>query len=118
MHTFSHKRGRHFRQWQRSVTLVAEVALARRTYQVAPLEVLEGGLYAALREAGSVGHQAQARHGRARAAARLAPEVQVDQERGRSPIVTDQVGHERIENIAIDADAIRGAHLVISYYSS
>ena len=84
----------------------------------ATLQVLQRGLDAALGEPGRVGDHAQAEHDAARTTACFPPQVKVDQEGCGPAIVSDQIGHERIENVAIDGDAVCRSHLDTDYYSN
>jgi hypothetical protein len=81
-------------------------ASPRDTDQPALHQPRKRALHGALR-ARCLGDVAE-RHLRRRAAAavREPPEEQIDEKRGRLPVVTDQVRHQRIEDVVIDGDVL------------
>jgi hypothetical protein len=68
-------------RWRRSY------AGAPSAYERPALQVLQGGLGAALRKTGGIAEHAQADDGRACSTARFTPQAQVDQEGGWPPVV-------------------------------
>jgi len=66
-------------------------------------------LHAALREAGSVGDVSEAGGGLTTAwLAALRPEIEIDEQRRRPLVVPDEIGHERVDDVAIEAELVHG----------
>jgi len=66
-------------------------------------------LHGSLRQPGAVGDHLMARASGPATSPRAPPEIEVDDEGRRAPIVADQIGHERVDDVEIDGDAFHRA---------
>ena len=78
-------------------------------HQLPSVEVPQRRLHAALGDPGVVGDVLVAgAHALHSLAVRAAPEVDVDDERGRRAVVANEVAEQRLEDVAVEAECLCG----------
>ena len=82
--------------------------VARGADQAPPRQRADRALHGALRQAGRRHDVAVAGANRRPAAGRAIPEMQVDEERRRLPIVQDEIGHQRLEHVGVEPELLHG----------
>src|SRR5262245_3131984 len=84
----------------------------RPRHELSSLENAQRLLYATFREARSVGDVSQARSRPAAAwLVALRPKVEIDEQRRRPLVMPDEIGHERVDDVAIEAELVHGGAL-------
>jgi hypothetical protein len=84
----------------------------------AALEDPQRCLYRSFCQSGAVSHHLQARDGGAAAAGGLSPNLEIKDESGRAAIVADEVGHECIDHVCVERDAVSGGHIAVDAIAS